>query len=77
MDPNIQSLDKLNADAKQTTEEVAQATEDLKKVIAEIPPERLKKLVFDLEVRMFGRGGMSQGGRTQRELIAGVERGCK
>ena len=73
----IQQLDQLDANAKQLTADAAQATQELRNAVADMPEERLKKLVFDLECRMFGRGGISQEGRDHRELIAGVERGCK
>jgi len=71
-----EELEKLEADARRIAAEAKQATHELSVALAEIPPERLKQLVFDLEVRMFGRCGMSQDGHTSRELIAGVARGC-
>ncbi len=72
-----EDLEKLEADAKRLAAEATQAAQDFSIALAQIPPERLRRLVFDLEVRMFGRGGMSQDERTHRELIAGVERGCR
>lgn len=72
----IRALDRIAADGERMTEEVKQATSDLKAVNEAIPPERLTQLRRDFEMKLYARGG-STDGNARRELIAGVERGCK